>query len=29
VAHEILSGKKNFEAKDLIFAGKKNFEAKE
>ncbi|HEY7777090.1 MAG TPA: P-loop NTPase fold protein [Nitrososphaeraceae archaeon] len=29
VAHEIFSGKKNFEAKELIFSGKKNFEAKE
>ena len=29
VAHEIFSGKKNIEAKELIFSGKKNFEAKE
>ena len=29
VAHEIFSGKKNFEANQLIFSGKKNFEAKE
>ena len=29
VAHEIFSGKKRFEAKELIFSGKKNFEAKE
>ena len=29
VAHEIFSGKKSFEKKELIFSGKKSFDAKE